>query len=123
MSRNVFLYDGECGFCVGAAAILQRLVADRVDCVPFQKANVAELGLRLEDFTHAAWLVDRRGRSHRGLAGALYALQRSPRFWVRFLGFFAALPGLRHVGGVLYSVVAVNRHRLPFAACESCRRS
>jgi predicted DCC family thiol-disulfide oxidoreductase YuxK len=31
----------------------------------------------------------------------------------RWLGRITALPGLRHIGSLVYSLVAANRHRLP----------
>jgi predicted DCC family thiol-disulfide oxidoreductase YuxK len=106
------VYDGDCGFCTWTAIHGQRLLAADVDVVPWQRADLAALGLDRGAAAKAVqWVVPgappRAG--HRAIAAWLIAsgLPWSPAGWL------LRLPPVSWLAAGTYRVVARNRHRIP----------
>lgn len=115
----VLVYDGDCAFCTRAVelALNQMKVACRA--VPWQRADLAALGLTQEEVTEAVWWVEPGGtkvKGHRAVAAAL----RHGRPAARSAGRLLDAPWAEKVAAAGYDLVARNRHRLPGAtpACQ-----
>lgn len=113
MSREVLVFDGDCGFCTWSAARIERWAAGALDVVPWQRADLTALGLTEARCSISVQFVDADGVASGGAAVAR-ALLRCREPW-RTAGRVLALPWLRPVVERGYVVVAANRHRLPGA--------
>lgn len=115
MTTGLLIYDGDCAFCTSAVNWLEERLEHFPKPVPQQFIDYSEYGLTDDDVLHSAWIVDTRSPmrlwGHGALAGALLAGQ--PSFALRWSGRMLALPGIRHVCDLGYSLIAANRHRLP----------
>lgn len=120
------LFDGDCAFCTSGINWLTRTFPGSFDAVPYQRADLAALGLTREECrARLQWLADRSnptaagnrrsgaqavtsllragGRERRGTVGAAA--------WV--LGTAGSYPPFSWVAAVVYAAVAANRTRLP----------
>jgi predicted DCC family thiol-disulfide oxidoreductase YuxK len=113
MSREVLVFDGDCGFCTWSAARIQRWAAGALDVVPWQLADLAALGLTQAQCSASVQFVDADGVASGGAAVAR-ALLRCREPW-RTVGRALAMPLMRPFVERGYVVVAANRHRLPGA--------
>lgn len=101
------VYDDSCAMCSAAA----RWVEKNTDLtlVPGSTSS-----LSADDLDRSVWLVGdtKIGNTKIGEALAVAGiLKRSHRWWWRACGRLLALWGVRHVGNVVYRIVARNRHR------------
>jgi len=112
------VFDGDCGFCTRSVEFGRRRIRRMPPAVPYQRADLAALGLSEEACRTAVQFVTPDGRS---LAGerAVAALLRSAGPPWSPLGVALALPGIRALAGVAYRWVARNRFRLP-GASDAC---
>lgn len=69
--KPLLLWDGECGFCARWAQRIQRLVGDRLDCVPYQLRLNDFPEIAAEHFTHAVFIVLPNGHAYHS-AEAIY---------------------------------------------------
>jgi predicted DCC family thiol-disulfide oxidoreductase YuxK len=111
--RATVIFDGTCDFCTRSVRFLRRLDRRRrLEPVPFQRPGAPErFGLTIGDCERAAWTVTPDGRRYPGAAAVNVALavalgRRWP--WTLY-----RLPGVSHVQGLVYALVARNRTRLP----------
>lgn len=105
------VYDGDCGFCSRCAEAAARL-APEAEVVPWQLADLAELGLSEERAAEAVQWVGADGTTragHEALAALLLASGRPGRLAGRVL----LLPGVSWLAARAYGFLARNRHRLP----------
>ncbi len=105
-------YDGECGFCRDAVAVLSRWDREgRIELIPFQDAaRVAQFGLPLPALAAAMHLVLPDGRVVAG-ADAVPELGRLLP-GKRWLTWLFALPGVRPIARRLYAWIAARRRCL-----------
>ena len=120
--RPVLVFDGECGFCTSCARVLRR-IGTRAEIVPWQRADLARIGLTAEQAAAAVRWVEPDGTvrsGHQALAAAL----RTAGPLARLAGRALTPPGISHLAAPAYRLVAANRGRLPGAtpACSSVRR-
>jgi predicted DCC family thiol-disulfide oxidoreductase YuxK len=115
---GTLLFDGDCGFCTTAAGLAAR-IAPTATVVPYQRADLAVLGVREEDAADALQWVAPGGRVDSGAAAAARLLVSAGRGW-KPLGLLLLLPIVRSVAELLYRLVAANRHRLP-GGTPACR--
>jgi predicted DCC family thiol-disulfide oxidoreductase YuxK len=83
-----------------------------VQVVPYQKADLEELGLTREEASETAWWIDADGRrrpGHEAIAGALQAMGG---VW-ELAGRVIDLPVLRPIASDLYDLASRNRGRFP----------
>jgi predicted DCC family thiol-disulfide oxidoreductase YuxK len=114
------LYDGDCAFCSSCARLIERRIRPEAAVVPFQRADLDELGVSEERAAAALqWVgVDGTVRSgHEAVAAMLLAAGRP---W-RPLGRLLLLPGASKPAAAAYALVAANRRHLP-GGTPTCRR-
>jgi len=55
----IFLYDGDCGFCTSSARFIERHVPSPARIVPWQRADLREIGLTPEQCAESVrWVGD-----------------------------------------------------------------
>jgi predicted DCC family thiol-disulfide oxidoreductase YuxK len=110
-SRTTFLFDGDCAFCSACARFIERWIPTEARVVPWQRADLAALGLTRTDCDAAVQWVE-PGRTLAGPA-AIAALLRSSRGMWRLIGWVLARRSMVALGWPVYRLVSRNRHRLP----------
>lgn len=112
----VLVYDGDCGFCIRCAALVQRRLAPGIAVRPWQEA---ELDDRItERARQEVLLVHPDGRRVWGGADAFAVLLvAGPLRWARPLGALLRLPGARALAAAVYRAVARHRGRMPGFVC------
>ena len=110
--RPTLFYDGECGFCRDAVAVLSRWDREgRIELIPFQDAaRVAKFGLPLPALAAAMHLVLPDGRVVAG-ADAVPELGRLLP-GKRWLTWLFAVPGVRPIARRAYAWIAARRRCL-----------
>ncbi len=110
--RPALFYDGECGFCRDAVAVLSRWDREgRIELIPFQDAaRVAKFGLALPALAAAMHLVLPDGRVVAG-ADAVPELGRLLP-GKRWLTWLFAVPGVRPIARRAYAWIAARRRCL-----------
>ncbi len=107
--RATLIYDGACGMCRDAIALVQRW--DRsaaLDYVPFQdSARVAGFGIALPALAAAMHLVLPDGRVFAGADAAPEILRRLPG--KRWLAHPFRVPGVRPIARRVYRWLAARR--------------
>jgi predicted DCC family thiol-disulfide oxidoreductase YuxK len=109
--RPVLLFDGDCAFCTKCAGLLERIGPD-AEIVPWQFADLAELGVTAEQATEAVQWVGADGTVRSGHEAIAAVLATAGRIW-RVAGRALVLPGVTWVAARAYRLVADNRYRLP----------
>ena len=121
-SGEIVIYDGHCKFCTASVQKLARW--DRAGRLSFLSLHDPEVATRFPQLTYdqlmqEMYLVDRRGRIHRGAEAFRYLTTRIPRLF--------ALAPLLHIPFTLpfwrwaYRQIARRRYRLrgkTDAACD-----
>jgi predicted DCC family thiol-disulfide oxidoreductase YuxK len=105
------LFDGDCGFCTAAAGRLSRWSRGDLAVEPWQRTDIAALGITPEQCAQAVWFVEGDHRSSGGAAIA-DALGHCRQPW-RAIGAVIGWRALAWLTEGAYRVVAANRHRLP----------
>lgn len=114
----MLVFDGDCAFCTTSASLARRwLHLDRVE--PWQRLDLAPLGLDAERCQTALQWVGADGTIHAGEWAVIAALRHAGGVW-RVPAFVLAAPGMRTLAGIAYRWVARNRHRLP-GGTPACR--
>ena len=110
--RPTLFYDGECGFCRDAVAVLSRWDREgRIELIPFQDAaRVARFGLPLPALAAAMHLVLPDSRVVAG-ADAVPELGRLLP-GKRWLTWLFAVPGVRPIARRAYAWIAARRRCL-----------
>ncbi|MEI2777572.1 MAG: DCC1-like thiol-disulfide oxidoreductase family protein [Tetrasphaera sp.] len=115
MSARVLIFDGDCGICTTLAGVVERHVRpspDDFEVMPFQRADLADLGLTEAQCLEALQWVGTDGRI-RSAEDAVAKVLLAGRVWQRPLGLLLLVPGVNQLAGWVYRWVAANRHRLP----------
>ncbi|WP_412540432.1 DCC1-like thiol-disulfide oxidoreductase family protein [Longispora sp. K20-0274] len=113
-----FVYDGDCAFCSTCARFVERRIPTRARVVPWQRTDLAALGVTSEAAEGAVQWVDARG-----VAAGPVAISRLLRDaggpW-RPLGWLLGLRPVLWLAWPAYRWGARNRHRMPggTAACS-----
>jgi predicted DCC family thiol-disulfide oxidoreductase YuxK len=116
---EVVIYDGHCRICTGQIRRLARW--DVNGSLAYLSLHDPLVAQRYPDLTHEAlmrdmYLIDHRGRRHRGAEAVKYMTRRLPRLW--WLAPLLHLPGTLPLWQWLYRQVANRRYR--FGRVESC---
>ncbi|THV30651.1 thiol-disulfide oxidoreductase DCC family protein [Glycomyces paridis] len=115
---SVLLFDGDCAFCTDCAHFVERRIRTEARVVPWQRADLAALGVeRVEAESAVQWIED--GRRWAGPDAVAVLLRRAQWYW-RPLGWALSLAPVSWVAWPLYRLLARNRHRMPggTAACS-----
>ncbi len=120
------IFDGDCGFCTSGINWFTRMFVGSFDAVPYQRNDLAELGLTTEQCrAQLQWVANRGSPSvfgaQRSGAQAVTAMLRvggrerggaiGVAAWVA--GVVASYPPVSWVAAGVYSAIAANRTRLP----------
>lgn len=118
-----FVYDGDCGFCGRCARFAQRWVPTRAAIVPWQRADLASLGLTEYACEQAVQWVDGSGSPLAGPDAIAALLGSSNRAW-RLIGWLLRRATVRAIAWPSYRWVARHRHQMPggTAACALPQR-
>ena len=110
--RPTLIYDGECGLCRRAVALVSAWDRDgRLTLIPFQdEARVASFRLELPALAAAMHLVLPDGRVFAGADAAPELLRLFPG--KRWLAGLFRVPGVRPVARVVYAWIARRRRCL-----------
>jgi len=115
-ARPVLVFDGDCGFCTSSAGLADRWL--RIPTVaPWPRLDLESLGLDEARCAEALQWV--------AVDGTVLSGERAVIAALRHRGGPFALPAvvlatLRPLAGVVYRVIARNRHRLP-GGTPACR--
>ena len=114
----ILIFDGDCKFCSSSARAFVRMTKNRIAIAPYQRADLAALGLTLAECEQAVQYVSDKGIQSGHLAIA-QGLIDSNTIW-SLAGYVLKWPVVTSVAFVVYHWVAKNRHRLPggSAACS-----
>lgn len=113
MNRTpILVYDGDCAFCTRCVEWMKKRMHRLPVIVPWQRADLASLGLSPAQCEVALQFVDGDGRINSGERAVARVLLHAGRGW-KVLGALFLVPGIRHLAGLVYRWVARNRHRLP----------
>ncbi len=107
----VLIFDGDCKFCSSSARAFTRITKNRIPTAPYQRADLASLGLTLQDCEQAVQYVGARGIESGHLAIA-QGLIESKTLW-SLAGYVLRWPVVTSIAFVVYHWVSKNRHRLP----------
>ena len=117
--KPLLIYDGDCGFCTSSARWAESRWDGRARAVPWQRADLVQLGLTPEQANATAWWVDERGRHFPGHLAIAYALAAGAG-WSAALGRLLLHRPFTWIGAVVYPVISRYRHRLP-GGTPACR--
>ncbi|MFM9995436.1 MAG: thiol-disulfide oxidoreductase DCC family protein [Phycisphaerales bacterium] len=110
MTRDTCYYDGRCGLCRRSVRWLRRL--DWLGCLVYADMNAvprAELPYPIEEAMRGMPMRTRNGGRLIGFPAVRRALIQTP---LGALGAWALyLPGVSHLGAIVYRHVAINRRR------------
>lgn len=118
--RPVLLYDGDCAFCTTCARLAERRFKPDAEIVPWQLAELAQLGVTTQQASDAVQWVESDGTVRSG-HDAVAAMLSSSGPISRLGGRLLLLPGISAIAARTYHLVAANRHRLP-GSTPACRR-
>lgn len=110
--RPVLLFDGDCAFCSSCARLIEKRIGPEATVVPFQLADLDELGVGEAEAAAALQWVGADGAVRSGHEAVAAMLGSAGPAW-RLTGRFLLLPGVTQLVAVGYDVIAANRHRLP----------
>lgn len=106
------VYDGDCGFCTTCVRFIERRISTSAEIVPWQFADLDELGVDQAAAQDAVQWVAPDGTVAGGHEAVASLLIDAGGVW-RPLGRLMLLPVIRTVAAAAYRLVANNRHRLP----------
>lgn len=109
--RPVLLFDGDCAFCTSCARLLER-IGPRAEIVPWQHADLDELGITAAQAAEAVRWIEPDGTIRAGHEAIAATLSTAKRPW-RITGRAILLPGISPLAAAAYRLIARNRHRLP----------
>ncbi|MGH7520133.1 MAG: thiol-disulfide oxidoreductase DCC family protein [Gemmatimonadales bacterium] len=111
-ANPTLIFDGECGICQQAVAILKRWDREHtLRHVPFQDgAAVARFGIALPALAAAMHLILPDGRVYTGADAVPQLLRLFPG--TRWLAPLFRIPGVLPLGRRIYAWIAARRHCL-----------
>lgn len=117
-SPSTLIFDGDCAFCTSCANFAAERLDRSIAVEPWQRLNLAAFGLTEADVTTAVYWVDASG-TYRGHLGVARCCRAMGKLWP-VLGRLIEFPLIRPIAGVMYRVIATNRHKMPggTAACR-----
>lgn len=122
--QATLVFDGDCGFCTTAVRWLGRSLPAFPAAIPYQWAELDELGLTRDEASEQVWLVarDRSGSLHQygGHLAVSVMLRHQPALGWRFLGVLLDTLPFSLAASLGYRLVAKYRYLLP-GGTPACR--
>lgn len=121
--RELLIYDGDCQFCRLSLDFGIRHLEVFPQFVAHQRIIPAQYGLSNQDVTSQVWLVPNSSEALKPVGGHLAVAQilvSQRQFYWKTLGFLMRTPPTSLVAGLVYRLVAKNRHRLP-GGTKACK--
>ena len=114
-----FVYDGDCSFCTSCAEFIERRIPTHARVIPWQFADLDELGLTTDECESAVQWVATDGTHASGPDAIALLLADAGRAW-QLAGGALKLPLVRSAAWPAYRWIAHHRHLLPggTAACS-----
>jgi predicted DCC family thiol-disulfide oxidoreductase YuxK len=106
------VFDGDCGFCTRSVALMPKSIRRTTTVVPYQRADLAALGLTEAECAEAVQWVADDGTHASGSVACARALQAGSPL-LRIAGTLLLIPPLSWLSAALYRLVAANRMHLP----------
>jgi predicted DCC family thiol-disulfide oxidoreductase YuxK len=106
------VFDGDCAFCTRCVALVPKSARRTTTVVPYQRADLAPLGLTPAECAAAVQWVGSDGLRASGHAAIGRLLQQGGALW-RLVGTLLLVPPISWLAAVVYRLVAANRMRLP----------
>lgn len=120
--RPTLVFDGDCAFCTSSVDWLRRWCRPAVRFVPWQHLDLAAHGLTEAQVTSAVqWLSIADGAPVRSGAAAVARVLLRSRWPWRPIGALMLVPPISWLAGLVYRIIAANRHRLP-GSTPACAR-
>ncbi len=110
--RPTFLFDGDCAFCSASARFVERRIPTSALILPWQRADLAALGVTREQCLEAVQWIGSDGAALAGPVGIAALLRSSNLLW-RPVGRLLGLRPVLVLAWPIYRWVSRNRHRLP----------
>nr|WP_231859152.1 DCC1-like thiol-disulfide oxidoreductase family protein [Actinoplanes missouriensis] len=113
-----FVFDGDCSFCSLCAEFIERRIPTTATVIPWQFADLAKLGLTVEQCEAAVQWVGADGVTAAGPDAIALLLRDAGRFW-SLPGSALTLRPVSRLAWPAYQWVADHRHLMPggTAAC------
>lgn len=118
--RPLLLYDGDCAFCTSCAQLVEKRIKPDAAVLPWQFADLEELGVSKEQAAAAVQWVGIDGAVHSGHKAVAAMLGASGPI-ARALGRLLLLPGISPLAARAYKLIAASRQRLP-GGTPACKR-
>jgi predicted DCC family thiol-disulfide oxidoreductase YuxK len=112
VTGSVLVYDGDCGFCTAVARFAQRRIRTDARIVPWQRLDLAEIGLTRGQCLEAVQWIGADGRRGAGPVAIGYLLRTAAPGW-RPVGWLLRLPPVRALAWPVYRWIARHRHQFP----------
>jgi predicted DCC family thiol-disulfide oxidoreductase YuxK len=112
MAESILVFDGDCAFCTSCVRFIERRMKRHPKIVAWQLSDLAALGLTQAECEEAVQWIDADGKRASAQHAVGQTLVYAGKGWM-VLGRIALLPGISHVAGVIYRLIARNRHRMP----------
>lgn len=106
------VFDGDCGFCTRCVGLVPKSARRTTKVVPYQRADLAGLGLTAAECADAVQWVGDDGSRARGHEAVGRLLQHAGGVW-RLVGSVLLVPPVSWLAALVYRLVAANRMRLP----------
>ncbi len=122
---HVVVFDGDCGFCQTTVDFIKKIDwLKKFDFVPYQKDDFLRKYsfLTPEMCEKEIFLIKENGKYYGGYdAFKIMSLYLPLTF---FVSWFFFLPGVVHLGRIIYKIIAANRHkiRLGDKVCKVSRK-
>jgi predicted DCC family thiol-disulfide oxidoreductase YuxK len=108
----VLIFDGDCGFCTTSVNFARRHIPIRAVVTPWQRTDLASLGVDRAQAEAAVLWVGRDGHVSAGPDAVAALLHDAGGKW-RPVDAALAMKAARRVAWPVYRWVARNRHRFP----------
>jgi predicted DCC family thiol-disulfide oxidoreductase YuxK len=116
--KPTFVFDSDCAFCSTSARFIERRIPTSAGIVPWQRTDLAALGLTAAECEQAVQWVAPDGTISAGPRAIARLLIDAGSFW-RPLGWAMLTPPISWLAGPVYRLIARNRDKMPggTAAC------
>ncbi len=111
-SRALLIFESDCGFCNRCVRLLSRRLPSTVKYQPWQRTDLAALGLTRERARYEVLWVGTDGKVFGGAQAVAKLLLDCGGAWA-ILGGLLRIPPFRWLAHGVYRAIARNRHVLP----------